>query len=190
MKANVKKTLLIITDGIGHNASPLNNAFAKAHKPTYDTLFQNTPYSLIKTSGLSVGLPEGQMGNSEVGHMCIGSGRILYQNLVKISLSSQDGSLARNEALCELLHVKGAIHIIGLVSDGGVHSHIEHIIDLARIVEAKGKKVLLHIITDGRDVSPTSGIRFVEQLERICNDNIRIASISGRFFSMDRDNRW
>ena len=88
MKANVKKTLLIITDGIGHNASPLNNAFAKAHKPTYDTLFQSTPYSLIKTSGLSVGLPEGQMGNSEVGHMCIGSGRILYQNLVKISLSS------------------------------------------------------------------------------------------------------
>ena len=190
MKANVKKTLLIITDGIGHNASPLNNAFAKAHKPIYDTLFQSTPYSLIKTSGLSVGLPEGQMGNSEVGHMCIGSGRILYQNLVKISLSSQDGSLAHNEALCELLHVKGAIHIIGLVSDGGVHSHIEHIIDLARIVEAKGKKVLLHIITDGRDVSPTSGIRFVEQLERICNDNIHIASISGRFFSMDRDNRW
>ena len=190
MKANVKKTLLIITDGIGHNASPLNNAFARAHKPNYDRLFQSTPYSLIKTSGLSVGLPEGQMGNSEVGHMCIGSGRILYQNLVKISLSSQDGSLACNEALCELLHVKGAIHIIGLVSDGGVHSHIEHIIDLARIVEAKGKKVLLHIITDGRDVSPTSGIRFVEQLERICNDNIRIASISGRFFSMDRDNRW
>lgn len=190
MSANVKKTLLIITDGIGHNASPLNNAFARAHKPTYDSLFQSTPYSLIKTSGLSVGLPEGQMGNSEVGHMCIGSGRILYQNLVKISLSSRDGSLASNEALCELLHVKGAIHIIGLVSDGGVHSHSEHIIDLARIVEAKGKNVYLHVITDGRDVSPTSGIHFVEQLARICNEHIRIASISGRFFSMDRDNRW
>lgn len=190
MKQKVKKTLLIITDGIGHNQSSSANAFAQAKKPTYEKLFKQTPYSLIQTSGLSVGLPKGQMGNSEVGHMCIGSGRILYQNLVKISLSSQDGSLACNEALCELLHVKGAIHIIGLVSDGGVHSHIEHIIDLARIVEAKGKKVLLHIITDGRDVSPTSGIRFVEQLERICNDNIRIASISGRFFSMDRDNRW
>lgn len=190
MNPNVQKTLLIITDGIGHNPSSVNNAFAQAHKPTYDALFAHTPNARIQTSGLSVGLPEGQMGNSEVGHMCIGSGRILYQNLVKISLSSQDGSLAHNEALCELLHVKGAIHIIGLVSDGGVHSHSEHIIDLARIVEAKGKKVFLHVITDGRDVSPTSGIHFVEQLHGICNENICIASISGRFFSMDRDNRW
>jgi len=190
VKANLKKTLLIITDGIGHNPSPENNAFAAAHKPTYDTLFKTTPYNFVATSGLSVGLPEGQMGNSEVGHMCIGSGRILYQNLVKVSLAAQDGSLANNPALTELLHVKGAIHIIGLVSDGGVHSHIEHIIDLANIVSAKNKRVYIHIITDGRDVSPTSGLGFVKAIEAICSDTISIASLSGRFFSMDRDNRW
>lgn len=190
MKPEVQKTLLIITDGIGHNSCNTANAFAQAHKPTYDKLFKEVPYTLIATSGLSVGLPEGQMGNSEVGHMCIGSGRILYQNLVKISLAAQDGSLACNPALTQLLEVKGALHIIGLVSDGGVHSHIDHIIDLARIVEAQGKKVYLHVITDGRDVSPISGLGFVEQLLSICNDTISIASISGRFFSMDRDNRW
>ena len=190
MKTSITKTLLIITDGIGHNASPKDNAFAKAHKPTYDALFKTVPYNFVATSGLSVGLPEGQMGNSEVGHMCIGSGRILYQNLVKISLSANDGSLANNPALKSLLDVKGDIHIIGLLSDGGVHSHIEHIIALARIVEAQGKKVYLHAITDGRDVSPTSGRVFLEQLLCLCNENIQLASISGRFFSMDRDNRW
>lgn len=190
MKPDVQKTVLIITDGIGHNVSQTANAFAAAHKPTYDALFKDVPYNFIATSGLSVGLPDGQMGNSEVGHMCIGSGRILYQNLVKISLAAKNGSLASNEALTQLLHVKGAIHIIGLVSDGGVHSHIDHIIDLAKIVEAQKKRVYLHVITDGRDVSPTSGITFLEQLLTICNENISIASISGRFFSMDRDNRW
>ncbi|MBV5278625.1 MAG: 2,3-bisphosphoglycerate-independent phosphoglycerate mutase [Campylobacteraceae bacterium] len=190
MKPNVKKTILIITDGIGHNSDSKDNAFALAQKPTYDKLFQTTPYSLIATSGLSVGLPEGQMGNSEVGHMCLGSGRILYQNLVKISLASHDGTLLANKALNNLLHVKGSIHIVGLVSDGGVHSHIDHIIDLAKIVEAKGKKVYLHVITDGRDVSPVSGITYLEHLSHVCNENISIASISGRFFSMDRDNRW
>ncbi|MDY0264598.1 MAG: 2,3-bisphosphoglycerate-independent phosphoglycerate mutase [Sulfurospirillum cavolei] len=190
MKPQIQKTLLIITDGIGHNASDTANAFAMAHKPTYERLFKEVPYALVATSGLSVGLPEGQMGNSEVGHMCIGSGRVLYQNLVKISLAAQDGSLASNPALTSLLHVKGDIHIVGLASDGGVHSHIEHIIALAHIAEAQGKTVRLHVITDGRDVSPTSGISFVEQLERICTEHIGIASISGRFFSMDRDNRW
>lgn len=190
MKPEVQKTLLIITDGIGHNRLDEANAFAKAHKPTYDKLFKEVPYNFIATSGLSVGLPEGQMGNSEVGHMCIGSGRILYQNLVKISLSANDGTLALNPALTQLLHVKGDIHIVGLLSDGGVHSHIDHILDLARIAEAQGKKVYVHVITDGRDVSPTSGMHYLEQLEAICNDSIQIASISGRFFSMDRDNRW
>lgn len=190
LEPNVQKTLLIITDGIGHNPKNDANAFAQANKPTYEKLFREVPYAYIQTSGLSVGLPEGQMGNSEVGHMCIGSGRILYQNLVKISLAAKDGSLATNPALRELLAVKGAIHIIGLVSDGGVHSHIDHIIDLARIVENEGKKVYLHVITDGRDVSPTSGLGFVEQLNALCNENIMIASISGRYFSMDRDNRW
>ena len=113
LKPEVQKTLLIITDGIGHNTRTTANAFAMAHKPTYDTLFREVPYTLIATSGLSVGLPEGQMGNSEVGHMCIGSGRILYQNLVKISLAAKDGSLATNPALNNLLHVKSfwALHV-------------------------------------------------------------------------------
>jgi len=190
LKPRVQKTLLIITDGIGHNCSNEANAFAMAHKPTYDRLFKEVPYSLIATSGLSVGLPEGQMGNSEVGHMCMGSGRILYQNLVKISLAVKDGTLAQNPALINLLHVKGAIHIIGLLSDGGVHSHIDHIIALARIANAEGKKVYIHAIMDGRDVSPTSGMSFLEKLEAVCTENIVIASISGRFFSMDRDMRW
>ncbi len=190
MKSNVKKALLIITDGIGHNESDRANAFALANKPTYKALFSGVPYNLVATSGLSVGLPDGQMGNSEVGHMCIGSGRILYQNLVRISLAAEDGTLAKNRALCELLKVKGDIHIIGLLSDGGVHSHISHIIDIAKIVEKENKKVYLHIITDGRDVSPTSGVDFVAKIEDICNENIKIASISGRFYSMDRDNRW
>jgi 2,3-bisphosphoglycerate-independent phosphoglycerate mutase len=185
-----KKAILIITDGIGHNDSDFNNAFLKANKPTYDKLFKNVPYSLIKTSGLSVGLPQGQMGNSEVGHMCIGSGRILYQNLVKISMSLKDGSLATNKAFQNLLHVKGNIHIIGLLSDGGVHSHIEHIKGLAKIAKESGKKVYLHAITDGRDVSPTSGLQYLKEILEICDEDIKLASISGRFYTMDRDNRW
>ncbi|MDD3324643.1 MAG: 2,3-bisphosphoglycerate-independent phosphoglycerate mutase [Sulfurospirillaceae bacterium] len=190
MKTKINKTVLVITDGIGHNTSSKANAFMSACKPNYDRLFQQTPYSLIQTSGLSVGLPDGQMGNSEVGHMCIGSGRILYQNLVKISLAIKDGTLEKNPALVKLLHVKGDIHIIGLVSDGGVHSHIEHIVALANIAKKTGKKVWLHVITDGRDVSPTSGEGFAKELEAICDANVAIGSVGGRFYAMDRDNRW
>ncbi len=188
MKYN--KTILIITDGIGYNPSPKANAFANATKPTYDKLFKETPNSLIKTSGLAVGLPEGQMGNSEVGHMCIGAGRVMYQNLVKISLSIKDDTLKNNHALKDILKVKGDIHVVGLVSDGGVHSHIEHIVALAKIAKSAGKKVWLHVITDGRDVSPTSGIGFIKDILKICDDDIKIATISGRFYAMDRDNRW
>jgi 2,3-bisphosphoglycerate-independent phosphoglycerate mutase len=182
-----RKTLLIITDGIGHSETKNLNAFKSANTPTYDRLFKETPNSLIKTSGLSVGLPQGQMGNSEVGHMCIGSGRILYQNLVKISMALKDGSLSSNRAIKNLLHVEGDIHIVGLLSDGGVHSHIDHIIALVDIVKKSAKKVFVHAITDGRDVSPTSGIEFIKILEK---KNINIASIGGRFYAMDRDNRW
>ena len=181
------KTLLIITDGIGHSDTQNLNAFKSANTPTYDRLFKEVPNSLIRTSGLSVGLPEGQMGNSEVGHMCIGSGRVLYQNLVKISMALKDGSLASNKALQNLLHVKGDIHIVGLLSDGGVHSHIDHIIALVKIIEKSAKKVFVHAVMDGRDVSPTSGIEYIKRLEE---EHINIASISGRFYTMDRDNRW
>jgi len=182
-----KKTLLIITDGIGHSQTKNLNAFKSAKTPTYDRLFKEVPNSLIKTSGLSVGLPEGQMGNSEVGHMSIGSGRVLYQNLVKISMALEDGSIVNNEAFQNLLHVEGDIHIVGLLSDGGVHSHIDHIIGLVEIAKKRGKEVYVHAIMDGRDVSPTSGIEYIKTLE---NKNINIASISGRFYTMDRDNRW
>ncbi|MDA7848052.1 2,3-bisphosphoglycerate-independent phosphoglycerate mutase [Sulfurospirillum sp.] len=182
-----KKTLLIITDGIGHSQTQNLNAFKSANTPTYDKLFEEVPNSFIKTSGSSVGLPQGQMGNSEVGHMSIGCGRILYQNLVKISMALEDGSMKSNKALQNLLHVKGDIHVVGLLSDGGVHSHINHIIGLVDIAEKNGKKVYVHAIMDGRDVSPTSGINYIKTLEE---KNINIASVSGRFFTMDRDNRW
>lgn len=185
-----KKTVLIITDGIGHSEKKDFNAFLAAKKPTYDYLFKNVPYSLVKTHGLSVGLPEGQMGNSEVGHMTIGSGRILYQDLVKISLALEDGSLASHPKLKTLFESSKDIHIAGLVSDGGVHSHLTHIIGLAKIAEKAGKKVWLHAITDGRDVSPTSSKGFISEILSICNDNIKLATIAGRFYAMDRDNRW
>jgi 2,3-bisphosphoglycerate-independent phosphoglycerate mutase len=188
MKTN--KVLLVITDGIGYNSSCENNAFCKATKPTYDYLFEHVPNSLVKTSGLSVGLPEGQMGNSEVGHMCIGSGRVLYQNLVKISKAVEDGSLAKNTVLTEVLEKSNTIHVIGLLSDGGVHSHIEHIKALALIASQSGKKVKLHLITDGRDVSPTSAPTYIKQILEIVDENISIATISGRFYAMDRDTRW
>lgn len=180
----------MITDGIGHSSTEEFNAFHKAKKPTYDRLFEEVPYSLINTSGLSVGLPEGQMGNSEVGHMTIGSGRILYQNLVKVSMALEDGSLKKNEALQGLFGKTDTVHIVGLLSDGGVHSHIEHIMGLAKIAVEEGKQVWLHPITDGRDVSPTSGVGYMKELETITNGVLKIGSVSGRFYTMDRDNRW
>ncbi len=185
-----KKAILVITDGIGYSAKTENNAFYNAQKPTYDKLFKETPHSLIDTFGLSVGLPEGQMGNSEVGHMSIGSGRVLYQDLVKISLALSENTLEANEELQSLLSKSDRLHLIGLMSDGGVHSHIDHFMGLAEIAARNGKKVFLHLITDGRDVSPTSAQKYLEQVESHLNENIEIATISGRFYSMDRDNRW
>lgn len=184
------KTILIITDGIGHNDSCEFNAFCQANKPTYDYLFKNIPNSLIKTYGLDVGLPFGQMGNSEVGHMTIGSGRILYQDLVKINMAIEDDTLKSNQVLQDTISSSNNLHLLGLISDGGVHSHIKHIIALAKIGASAGKKVFIHIITDGRDVSPTSAKQYIQQLIDICDENINIATISGRYYTMDRDNRW
>ena len=187
---NIQKTILIITDGIGYKPKSACNAFEDANKPTYDLLFKTAPRALISTHGLSVGLPEGQMGNSEVGHMTIGSGRVLYQDLVKISLALEDGSIEENKALGEVLEKSDRVHLIGLLSDGGVHSHIEHTIGFAKLASARGKRVFLHLITDGRDVSPTSAKTYIAQIEAICNEKISIATIGGRFYTMDRDNRW
>lgn len=185
-----KKTVLIITDGIGHNSSCSFNAFCNAKKPTYDYLFSNVPYSLIHTYGEYVGLPENQMGNSEVGHMTIGSGRVLYQDLVKIHLAIKNDTLKDNVIVKNTIEKSNNIHLIGLASDGGVHSHIDHIIALAKIAQNKNKKVWLHLITDGRDVAPDCAKIYIEKVLNICNENIKIATIGGRYYGMDRDNRW
>ncbi|MDY0180272.1 2,3-bisphosphoglycerate-independent phosphoglycerate mutase [Aliarcobacter skirrowii] len=184
------KTLLIITDGIGHNSSCNFNAFCNAKKPTYDYLFKNVPYSLIHTYGEYVGLPDNQMGNSEVGHMTIGSGRVLYQDLVKIHLAIKNDTLKDNIIVKNTIEKSNNIHLIGLASDGGVHSHIDHIIALAKIAQNKNKKVWLHLITDGRDVAPDCAKIYIEKVINICNENIKIATIGGRYYGMDRDNRW
>ncbi len=184
------KAILIITDGIGHNDSNTFNAFSSAKTPTYDKLFETVPYSLIHTSGVEVGLPDGQMGNSEVGHMTMGTGRVLYQDLVKINLAIEDKSMNSNEVLITTIKQSNSIHLIGLLSDGGVHSHIKHIIELALIAKENQKHVFIHIITDGRDVAPDSASTYVQQILNICDEDIQIASISGRYFTMDRDNRW
>jgi 2,3-bisphosphoglycerate-independent phosphoglycerate mutase len=185
-----KKTLLVITDGIGFNESSNHNAFKNANTPTYDYLFENVPYSLIHTYGEHVGLPNGQMGNSEVGHMTIGSGRVLYQDLVKINIAIKNDTLKDNEVVKSTIKNSNNIHLIGLISDGGVHSHIDHIIALAKISKSMGKKVFVHIITDGRDVAPNCAAKYVQQIIDICDEDIKIATISGRYYSMDRDNRW
>lgn len=188
-----KKTILIITDGIGHNENENYNAFKLANTPTYDYMFKNVAFSYIKTSGLAVGLPQGQMGNSEVGHMSIGSGEVLDQNLVQISKSIQNKTLKDNIALNNLIKKSKNIHLIGLLSDGGVHSHINHLNELAKICAKKINheyKVYIHAITDGRDVGYKSAIKYIQQIELILNDKIKLASIAGRFYTMDRDNRW
>ena len=185
-----KKVVLVITDGIGYCAKTEHNAFHNASKPTYDKLFEQTPHSLIDTFGLSVGLPEGQMGNSEVGHMSIGSGRVLYQDLVKISLALNENTLKDNIELKKLFDCSDRLHLIGLMSDGGVHSHIDHFMGIAKIASNEGKKVFLHLITDGRDVSPTSAQKYIAEVESNLDENITIATISGRFYTMDRDSRW
>jgi len=185
-----KKAILIITDGIGHNESNKFNAFTNAQTPTYDYLFKNVPYSLIHTYGEHVGLPDGQMGNSEVGHMTIGTGRVLYQDLVKVNMAIQNDILKDNLVVKETIQKSNNIHLLGLISDGGVHSHIEHIIALAKIAKDEGKKVFFHIIADGRDVAPDCAAKYVKQLIAICDEDIKIATIAGRYYTMDRDNRW
>ena len=166
-----RKAVLVITDGIGYCSKTQYNAFYNAIKPTYDKLFESTPHSLIDTFGLSVGLPEGQMGNSEVGHMSIGSGRVLYQDLVKISLALNENRFKDNAEFKNLLAKSGRLHLIGLMSDGGVHSHIDHFMSIADLAVKENKEVFLHLITDGRDVSPTSAKKYLEQVNLHVNKN-------------------
>ena len=185
-----KKVLLVITDGIGYAKENKWNAFYHAKKPNYDWLFSNVPYSFLSTFGRDVGLPDGQMGNSEVGHMCIGAGRVLYQDLVKISNSIDDSSLSRNPVLLDFVSNLNVVHLCGLLSDGGVHSHIDHLIGLIKILESFKKEIRIHIITDGRDVPPKSAKKYINQILNMQNDRVKISTICGRFYAMDRDNRW
>lgn len=188
---------IIILDGFGWREEEYGNAVAQANKPNFDRYWNDYPHNTMMASGLAVGLPEGQMGNSEVGHTNIGAGRVVYQSITRIDKAIQDGEFATNEALNNAIsHVKehdSALHLFGLVSDGGVHSHQRHLTALVEAAKDKGvDKVYIHAFTDGRDVAPDSGARFIEELQDIVTDLGvgEIATISGRFYAMDRDTRW
>jgi len=198
LKNNSKKPILLcILDGwgIGEDDEKVNAIF-KAKTPNYDAILAKYPHSKLQTSGLAVGLPEGQMGNSEVGHITIGSGRVIYQNLPRINKAIAEGELAKNPDLQKLIincktHFKPC-HLLGLLSDGGVHSHQNHIIYLAKIIAQAGVKVKVHAFLDGRDVAQKSAIALINNFENAVKDfpEIKIATISGRYYSMDRDNKW
>lgn len=192
-----KQYMLMILDGVGLNDEEQGNAFKQAKTPNIDALINKYPNTHIETSGLAVGLPEGQMGNSEVGHMTIGSGRVIYQDLTLISKEIKSGEFNRNKAI--LTAIKNSkdrcsnLHVMGLISDGGVHSHIEHLYAILKLAKSNGlENVYIHAFMDGRDTAPTSGIEYLKQLEDNTNEiGIgKIASIIGRYYAMDRDNRW
>ena len=183
------KAILIITDGIGHSTHTQYNAFFHAKTPTYDWLFSHTPHSLLRTYGESVGLPKGQMGNSEVGHITLGSGRIIYQDLLKISHSLQEPDFASHPHIQTLGNCQ-QIHLVGLLSDGGVHSHLSHLLSLLSLLRPHHRPIWLHLISDGRDVAPTSLQSFLDILSAHLDSQVKIATLSGRYYAMDRDKRW
>lgn len=193
----MQKVLLCILDGVGLSSEVVGNALYNANTPTIDKLMTNYPNSKLNASGELVGLPIGQMGNSEVGHMNIGAGRIVYQPLGLINSKIKDESFYQNKELLNIIeHVKNnnsKLHIMGLLSDGGIHSHIEHIFALLELCKQNNlDKVYLHMFTDGRDTSPYSGEKYIKSLEnKITELNIgSIATLSGRYYSMDRDNNY
>lgn len=194
----MKKPLaLIILDGFGYNSSDYGNAVVAAKTPNIDKLLASCPHTLIGASGMDVGLPDGQMGNSEVGHTNIGAGRIVYQELTRITKAIKDGDFfdnaAFNAAVENCKKNGSALHLMGLMSDGGVHSHNSHLFALVELAKKAGlEKVFIHCFMDGRDVPPTSGKDFIAELQQKL-DEIgvgKIATISGRYYAMDRDNRW
>jgi 2,3-bisphosphoglycerate-independent phosphoglycerate mutase len=194
----MKKTLiLIILDGFGLSEKTKGNAIKFAKTPNLDKIFSSFPFTRLQASGKSVGLPEGQMGNSEVGHMNIGAGRVIYQDLVKINNSIKNGSFFENPAFLSAiensLKNNKPLHLMGLISDGGVHSHKDHLYNLLKLAKKFNlKRVYIHAILDGRDTLPKSGINFIKELqEKIKKIDIgQIATIMGRYYAMDRDNRW
>ncbi len=190
-----RKALLIIMDGVGHNPSKLDNAVALASTPNLDRIYASTPTTVIEASGRAVGLPDGQMGNSEVGHLTLGAGRVLKQDLVKISDAIDDGSFFDNEALVAAVKsardASGRLHLIGLVSDGGVHSHVEHALACIDLCARYDVKPLLHMITDGRDTAPAIAATYLDAVESaLATAGGAIVSVSGRYYALDRDRRW
>ncbi|WP_424830631.1 2,3-bisphosphoglycerate-independent phosphoglycerate mutase [Ruegeria sp.] len=189
-----KPVVLCILDGWGLSDDTTANAPFQAKTPTFDAIMANDPHAKLITHGLDVGLPSGQMGNSEVGHTNIGAGRVVAMDLGQIDLAIEDGSFFENEALKDFIaKVKasgGTAHLIGLVSDGGVHGHLNHIIAAVKAITDAGVPVALHAITDGRDVAPKSAFTYIAELEDRLPEGAKIVTVSGRYFAMDRDNRW
>jgi len=190
--------MLLVLDGFGLAPDSPGNAVAKARTPTFDRLRETYPYTTLQASGRAVGLPEGQMGNSEVGHLNLGAGRVVQQSLSYIQSGIDDGTFFENPVLNAVYDAAtksgGALHLMGLVSDGGVHSDLRHLFALLELAALKGTApVYVHVFTDGRDTPPRSGLGFVTQLQAKINalgGDIRVASVSGRYYAMDRDNRW
>ena len=191
-----KKVMLLIMDGWGHGKVPAADAIANANVPFVKALYDKYPHTELITCGEAVGLPEGQMGNSEVGHLNIGAGRIVYQELQRINVAVREGELERspvlNDAFAAAMGAGKTLHFIGLVSDGGVHSHIEHVKALCSLAQKKGvPHVAVHAFTDGRDTDPKSGLGFIKELqEHTSKTGAQIASLTGRYYAMDRDKRW
>ena len=192
-----KQYVLMILDGVGLNDEEKGNAFKMANTPNLDRYVEKYPNTYVKTSGLAVGLPEGQMGNSEVGHTNIGAGRIVYQELTRITKEINEGKFFENQVLLNAMnHVKennSSLHLLGLVSDGGVHSHIDHLYALLEMAKRNNiEKVYVHAILDGRDTSPTSAVDYLKELESKMKEIGvgKVATLAGRYYAMDRDNRW
>lgn len=189
-----KPVVLCILDGWGYREQTADNAVALANTPNFDRIWNKCPHNFLITHGPDVGLPSGQMGNSEVGHTNIGAGRVVAMDLGQIDLAIEDGSFAANEALqrfiTKLQETGGTAHLMGLVSDGGVHGHLTHILAAIHAIAQAGVPVVLHAVTDGRDVAPKSAFSYVEEIEEKLPEGARIGTVTGRYFAMDRDNRW
>jgi 2,3-bisphosphoglycerate-independent phosphoglycerate mutase len=193
---NTKKLALIILDGWGYGRHDQSNAILAAKTPFFNYLINTYPNSKLEASGLAVGLPEGQMGNSEVGHMNLGAGRVVYQELGRINKAVNDNEFPTNAVLVDAFNYakqnNNAVHFIGLLSDGGVHSHINHLMGLCDATrQCQVPNVFVHAFLDGRDTDPKSGLGFVNELQQhIAGTNAQLASVIGRYYAMDRDNRW
>lgn len=189
-----KPVVLCILDGWGLRAEREANAVAQANTPNFDRLMSAQANATLITHGVDVGLPEGQMGNSEVGHMNIGAGRVIYMDLGKIDHAIADGSFAKRPALTDFIAslkaTNGTAHLMSVVSDGGVHGHMYHLLAAVQIITRAGVSVIIHAMTDGRDVAPTSAAGFVAEIEAELPETARFGTVIGRFFAMDRDNRW